>query len=353
MAMFLAKPYLSIVVAAVVPSILYYLGLLIQVDGYAARVGLKGIPRGELPSLKKTLKEGWFYIIALVILIFFLVLRLEAQAPFYASIFLLFCASIRKETRLNLERIKELFFANIQILSEMVALFAAIGLIIGSLSMTGVAHSLSGEIVHFAHGSKPLLLLLGAFTSFILGMGMTITACYVFLAITLAPALVSVGLDPMAVHLFVMYCGMLSYITPPVCVAVYPAAALADADAMKSGVKAVGLGAVKYFVPFFFVLNPALILQGSPMDVIQPVTTAIIGIMLIGSAIEGYLLGIGTLNLKWKGGMGRVKNILFRLSIFFSGFLLAIPEATTDLIGLLLGLIILIPLWIGKRRLTV
>lgn len=351
MAMFLAKPYLSIVIAAVVPSILYYLGLLIQVDGYAARVGLKGLPREELPSLKKTLKEGWFYIIALIILVFFLILRLEAQAPFYASIFLLLCANIRKETRLNLERVKELLFANIQILSEMVALFAAIGLIIGSLSMTGVAHSLSGEIVHFAHGSKPLLLLLGAFTSFILGMGMTITACYVFLAITLAPALVAVGLNPMAVHLFIMYCGMLSYITPPVCVAVYPAAALADADAMKAGVRAVGLGAVKYFVPFFFVLNPALIFQGAPMDVIQTVTTAIIGVVFIGSAIEGYLLGIGPLNLRGTGGMA--KNILLRLGIFSSGFLLAIPEATTDLLGLLLGAIIIVPLWMAKQRLMV
>jgi TRAP-type uncharacterized transport system fused permease subunit len=260
----------------------------------------------------------------------------------------LLCANIRKETRLNLEKLKDLLFANIQILSEMVALFAAIGLIIGALSMTGVAHSLSGEIVQLAQGNKALLLFLGAFTSFILGMGMTITACYVFLAITLAPALVAVGLHPMSVHLFIMYCGMLSYITPPVCVAVYPAAALADANTMKAGIRAVGLGAVKFFVPFFFVLNPALILQGSLIDVIQAVTTAIIGVILIGATIEGYLLGIGTLNAIWKGRMPR--KILLRFSIFSSGFLLAIPDITTDLIGLLLGLIIFIPLWISKQR---
>jgi len=348
MAMLLAKPYLTIVVAAIVPSFLYYLGLLIQVDGYAGRVGLKGIPREELPSLWKTLKEGWFYIGALVILVIFLVYRLEAQAPFYTCIFLLVCASFKKETRFNLEKVKELLVANVRLLSEMVALFAAIGLIIGSLSMTGIAHALSGEIVHFARGSMPLLLLLGAGTSFLLGMGMTITACYVFLAITLAPALVAVGLNELAVHLFVMYCGMLSFITPPVCVGVYPAATLAGADTMKAGLRSMGLGAVKYFVPFFFVLNPALVFQGSVGQIIPAVGTAVIGVVLVGSAIEGYLLGIGELSVG--GTAGRLKSILWRLGIFASGFMLAIPEAKTDVAALLLGAVMIVPAAISRRR---
>jgi TRAP transporter 4TM/12TM fusion protein len=348
MAMFLSKPYLSIVIAAIVPSFLYYLGLLVQIDGYAARVGLKGLSREELPSLKKTLKDGWYLLFSLVILVGFLVYRLEAQAPFFASAFLLLTANIRKETRLNIERLKEIFFANVRMLSEMVALFGAIGLIIGSLSMTGIAHALSGEIIHLAHGNQSLLLILGACTSFILGMGMTITACYVFLAITLAPALVETGLNPLAVHLFVMYCGVLSYITPPVCVAVYPAASIAGANVMKSGYRAVGLGAVKYIIPFFFVLNPALILQGGIGNIIWAVTTAIIGVILLGSAIEGYLIGVGNLDLG--GKVKKLKSFFLRAGIFASGLLFIDPARRTDLIGLLLAAFLIIPTIIVRWR---
>lgn len=348
MAMFLNTTYLTVVVAAIIPSLLYYLGLLIQVDGHAARNNLAGLPRAELPSLIRTLKEGWFYLFALVLLVVFLFLRMEAQAPFYATAFLLICANFRKETRLNLERIKKFLYQNTRLLAELVTLFAAIGMIIGSLSMTGVAHCISREIVYLAGESLPLLLLLGAFASFLLGMGMTITACYIFLAITLAPALVAVGLNPMAVHLFVMYCGMMSYITPPVCVAVYPAATIAGSKVMQTGFTAMRLGAVKYLVPFLFVLSPALILQGPFLEAVPVIISAFIGIILIGSGLEGYLVGLGELGFNRR--TSRLKSVLLRLGIFASGLLLAIPETQTDFIGLGLGACIIIPMLIIRHR---
>lgn len=343
---FLNIPYLQVAVAAAVPSLLYYFGLLIQVDAHAARNGLKGLPRQELPSLKNTLLKGWYYVGALFILVFFLFLRLEKQAPFYACIFLIICSNFRKETRLNLTKIKKLFIDNIQTLAGLIAVISAIGLIIGSLSVTGVAHGLTREIIHLSGKNIYLMAILGAFTSYILGMGITITACYVLLAITLAPPLVQSGLDPLAVHLFLLYCGMLSYITLPVATAVYAGAALAQAKISDTGFAAMRLGIVTYVVPFFFLFNPALILRGSILDIIHCTFTAAIGILFIASSLGKYLIGIGTLT---PGVNKNLESYILIPGLFISGVLLAIPEKWTDLIGIILGATIILVFYSLKK----
>lgn len=351
MAMFLSIPYLAVVVAAIVPSILYFMGILIQVDGHAAKNELMGLPREELPSFRKTLKAGWFYLFSLIVLMIFLYLRMEVKAPFYATAFLLICANFRKETRLNLQRIKEFIYRTAQVLAELSPLFAGIGMLIGSMSLTGIAHSLSSEIVYLAGGSLPLMIIFGAFASFALGLGMTITACYIFLAITLAPSLVSIGLNPVAVHLFIMYCGMMSYITPPVCMAIYPAASIAGSGVMKSGITAMRLGSVKYIIPFLFVLYPSMIFQeGINLEVIKIIILALIGVAIMASALEGYLIGIGQLDFNKE--TKRFKGYLLRCGIFTCGLLIAVPEIWTDLVGLLAGFIIIFPLFIARRGFT-
>jgi len=323
MASFLSIPYWKICVAALIPSLLYYWGLFLQADGYAARVGLKGLEAKDLPSLAKTLKEGWFYLLALFLLVYFLLyLKVEAWAPFYASLLLLCLAMIKRETRLSGEKFKLLLMGIGKFLSELVALLGGIGLVIGALSMTGVAHSFSRELVSFAGGNVILLLLIGAFTSFILGMGMTAAACYIFLAIVLAPALTASGLNPLAVHLFVMYWGLVSFITPPVALGAITAASIAQADPIKTGLQAMKLGAVIYFIPFFFVFNPALILQVPLRETFFPLLTAFLGVFLISSSLEGYLRGLGILNFPERTGY------------ILAGMLLAVPEWRTDLIGI-------------------
>lgn len=335
MASFLSIPYWKICLAALIPSLLYYLGLFVQADGYAARVGLRGLEEKDLPSLRTTLKEGWFYILALFLLIYLLLyLKVEAWAPFYASLLLLFLAMTKKETRLSWRKFLLLIIGTGKFLSELVALLGGIGLVIGALSMTGVAHSFSRELVSFAGGNIILLLLIGASTSFILGMGMTAAACYIFLAIVLAPALIAGGLNPLAVHLFVMYWGLVSFITPPVALGAITAASIAQADAIKTGYQAMKLGAVIYFVPFFFVFNPALILQAPLKEILFSLSTAILGVFLISSALEGYLIGLGTLPFP------------ARLWFIFAGGLLAVPEWRTDLIGLGMAAVLMgIPIW--------
>ena len=159
---------------------------------------------------------------------------------------------------------------------------------------------------------------MGAITSFIFGMGMTITACYIFLAIVLAPPLIKAGFDPLAVHLFMMYWGMVSFITPPVSLAAFVAAGISGSRPIDVGFQSMRLGSAMYFVPFFFVLNPALILRGDPVDIVSVICTAFIGIALIASALEGYLVRVGTMHTG-------VLGLLARLVLALGGLAMAIP----------------------------
>jgi TRAP-type uncharacterized transport system fused permease subunit len=184
--------------------------------------------------------------------------------------------------------------------------------------MTGMAGTLANDLVFLAGESTLVLLLMGAITAFIFGMGMTVTACYIFLAITLAPALVRGGLDPLAVHLFIMYWGMVSFITPPVALAAFAAASVGKAKPMRTGFEAMRLGSAIYLVPFFFVLNPALILKGAIWEVGLVIATAVIGIVLFGSALQGYLVGFGAMR-------GNPAGLLARALLAAGGIAFALP----------------------------
>lgn len=337
-ASFLGMPYWQVAIAALVPSVLYYLGLLFQVDGYAARTGMRGLPKSEVPPLRVTLKKGWFYVLAFLMLVWLLIfLRQEGQAPFYAMAMLIVFAMIRKETRFTWRSFLEFIASCGKSLAELTALLAAVGLIIGSLSMTGVAHAFSRELLHWAGNNVALLLISGAVTSFILGMGMSVTACYIFLAIVMVPALVKQGLDPLAVHLFVLYWGMISFITPPVALAAITAAGIAGANPMKVGFRAMRLAGVIYIIPFFFVLQPALILHGAATAIALHVVTAIIGVFLLSGSIEGYFLGMGIL------------NIPLRLIAGAGGLLLLAPFNWAEAAGGAILVLLIVYIYLGRR----
>jgi TRAP-type uncharacterized transport system fused permease subunit len=167
-----------------------------------------------------------------------------------------------------------------------------------------------------------LLLLMGALTSFVLGIGMTVTAAYIFLAIVLAPALIQGGLDPMAVHLFILYWAMLSFITPPVALGAYAAASIAHANPLRTGIAAMRLGSVIYFIPFMFVLNPALILNGTVLALALALLEALVGIWLVVCGIQSYLPWLG---VRW--------NPLQRLLLVAGGILVALPPLLPELTG--------------------
>ncbi len=330
MASFLGVPYVEVAKAAAIPAIMYYLGLFFQVDLYARKVGLAALPGSEIPRLFPVLKSGFQYIFALLLLVYLLYLRLEAQAPFYVSALLIAVAMVKKSTRLNLADFIR-FFENIgKILCELVAILAACGFIIGAFSITGVASSFSREMIQLAGGNAALMLVFGALGSFVLGMGMTVTACYIFLSIILVPALLNVAhFDVMAVHLFVLYWGVVSFITPPVALGSYAAAGIAGASPMRTGFASMRLGMVKYMIPFFFVYSPALILHGTTSQIVYQTLTVIVGIFLIAGAMEGYLPYIGRL-VPWT-----------RAILGLAGFLIAMPGISTDMIGAAIAIALL------------
>ena len=319
MASFLGLPYIEIAIAAAVPSVLYYFGLFVQIDSYAARNDLKGLPRVALPSLGETMRDGWYYLFVFALLIFLMmVLRRETWAPFYATALLLAINQLSPKHRFSARGFVDLIYAIGKALADLVAVLLGVGLIVGAFSATGLAGTLVNDLIFLAGGSTIMLLVMGAITAFIFGMGMTVTACYIFLAVVLAPALVQAGLNELAVHLFILYWGMVSYITPPVALGAFAAATLANTRALSAGFEAMRLGSIIYFVPFFFVLNPALIGAGSTFEVIPTLATAILGVWLIGSALQGYVSGFG-------GFATDAAGYALRVLVFVGGLCFAAP----------------------------
>ncbi len=320
MAGFIGTPYADIALAATIPALLFYFGLAIQIDAYAARRGLKGLPASELPGLWQTFREGWTYIVVFVVLVWFLLRENdEALAPFYATAVLFAINQLDRRHRFTGAKLLAFLTACGRSLAELIAILLGVGLIVGAFSVTGLAGTLANDLVFLAGDQVLALLLMGALTSFVFGMGMTATACYIFLAITLAPALTRAGLDPMAVHLFIFYWGMVSFITPPVALGSFAAATIARASPFHVGLVSMRLGAVIYVVPFIFVLNPALILKGTPFGIAEAIATAMIGIVLVAAALQGYLVGIGRIA---DGAAG----LAIRLALFVAGLCIALPD---------------------------
>jgi TRAP transporter 4TM/12TM fusion protein len=329
MASVLSVPYVTVAAAAAVPAFLFYLSLFLQVDGYAARYEIRGLPRTELPSLRGTIANGWFYVLAFALLVFLLVhLRLEALAPFWATGALGILAMARRDTRWTLARARAFVVSAGAILTELVTVLASVGLLVGGLTVTGVIGTITSDLVRIAGGSVTALVLMTAIGCFVLGTGLTITAAYIFLAVMVAPALIQQGLHPLAVHLFILYWAVLSEITPPVALSVVTAASLAGAPVMRSMMAAMRFGAVKYTLPFFFVYNPALVLQDSSvLRIAELLAAAVIGLGLVAYALQGYLPGVGVLNRN-------VTGHLTRGVLIGAGLLLAIPERITTVVGL-------------------
>lgn len=339
MAEFLNVPYTTVILAAVVPALLYYSALLLQADFYAARNGLKGQPASEIPPLMPVVKKGWHFLFSLILLVYLLlVMRREALAPYIATAVLLATTMLFGSKRFGLGGLRDLIIDSTRNIFSIVAVLAGVGFIVGSLSYTGVGGAFSRELLQFAGGNIYLLLVLGALTSFILGMGMTATACYIFLAVTLAPALVGGGLHPTAAHLFILYWGLISFITPPVALAAIAAASIAQADSWKTGVWAMRLGMVNFVVPFLFVLNPTLIMVGEPFDIVHDVATAFFAVWMLASALESWLVGVG--RIAWPS----------RLLLGIAAFGMLTPGLYSDVIGGGLLTIVYVGNMVMRRR---
>ena len=334
MATLLDIAYIDVAVAAALPAFLYFTSLYLQIDAYAGRENVVGLAEEDIPSLRKTIAEGWFYLGAFALLIFLLIfLQQESIAPYYATAALLVLNQFSPQHRLDLTGAVDLMYSVGKLLIELVVVLAGVGLIVGSLSLTGLSGTLVNDLLSMAGDDIGLLLFMGAVTSFVLGIGMTVTAAYIFLAVVLAPALVSQNLDPLSVHLFILYWAMLSYITPPVALGAYAAASIAEANPLKTGFAAMRLGSVIYIIPFIFVLDVAFILQGPWHASAQVFGEAIVGVWLICAGLQGYM-----------AGLGRLDSQVVRTLISLGGLAIAMPqlnwvmtEPPSNLFGLILG----------------
>ena len=289
---FLDISYWSVCVAAFLPAIAYYATLLAQVDLEAAKIGLRGLPRESLPSLRKTLSGGWQYLLPFALLIFLLgILRYSAQTSImYTLGALIIISSFKKESRPTPKKLLSALEDSARGMMSIAPLCTAIGILVGSIAITGAGTRFTSQLLTISGGNLMIILILTAGAAFILGMGMTAVSVYILTVILLAPALIKAGVEPISAHMFLFYFGCLSFITPPVCVGAYIAAGISGGDPWKTGFRAVRLGFAAFLVPWAFVFNPGILMIGSPVEIVSSFFFVALGAMTIGVAFERYFL---------------------------------------------------------------
>ncbi len=342
MAQFLGVSYFEIAKTAIIPAVLYYLAVGFMVHMEAKRLGLQGIPKDRLPVTMQVLREGGYLLVPIFVLIYLL---MQGYTPLKSAYYCIVTTVVISVLANNWKAYKEVQVTNIPVNTALIecnilngkavlsamengarlalgvaAACACTGLVIGVVTLTGMGLKLANAIVALSGGSFMLTLVLTMFASIILGMGLPTTAKYIVLATIAAPAIVSYGVPEMAAHLFIMYFGILADLTPPVALAAYAAAGIAQADPNKTGFTAVKLALAGFLIPYIFCYNPGLLMIGATgLEVVFYVTTAAFGIMALSFANVGYWL----------------RNLYFWERILLAGAAIALitPQYTTDLVG--------------------
>jgi TRAP transporter 4TM/12TM fusion protein len=291
MAEFLNIPYGQIALAAAIPAALYYLALFTQIDLEAAKHGLLGLPTEQIPKFRNVIRLGWVFLIPLAILIYTLMIENwePGKSGMFAVILVFAVGAIQKETRPSFKKIVNAFEETGKILLDIAVITALAGIVIGALHLSGFTFKISLLLVTLSGNNVFLLLLITALGCLFLGLPLPTTVVYITLAVLAAPALVQLGIPPLAAHLFLFYFGMVSLITPPDCLPVYIAASIARANFWQTGWTAMRLGIAAYIVPFIFALHPPLIFIGTAKEILIAIFTAVVGVVLLGAGCAGYL----------------------------------------------------------------
>jgi len=317
----LGIPYIKICVAAVLPALLYYVGLFTAVHMEAVKTGLRGLRDEEVPDLKNVLKTQGHLFASLFVLVYLLAVAMKSPgySAFWAIVTSIIVSFLRKSTRLNLKSFLRALESGAKGALTVVAACAAAGIVIGVVTLTGLGLKFSATLVHLAHGNLYLTLIFTMVASLILGMGLPTTAAYIICAVLAAPALIKLGVQPLAAHLFVFYFAIISAITPPVALAAYAAAGIAKDSPMKIGFTACRIGLAVFLVPYVFIFQPALLMKGAPQTIMWVTFTGIVGVILLACSTIGWFLE--SLSL-WE-----------RVFLFASSLLLIEPRVLTDVVG--------------------
>ncbi|OGP62570.1 MAG: TRAP transporter [Deltaproteobacteria bacterium RBG_13_53_10] len=296
MAEWLGLPYGEIAVAAFIPACLYFTVLFMSIHFEAHRLGLKGTPRSELPSLWSAFIGGWYYIIPIAVLIYFLIfLKYPPEmSGLFSVISLIPLSFLSRDTKnhLTLHKIWSSLTGSVKTWITVAGVTAAVGMLIGSLELSGLGIKFSGFIVNLTQGNLLGTMILIGVASFILGMGLDSIPSYMTLAILAAPALIELGVPPLVAHLYVIYWGLSSFFTPPVCIAIYVACGISGTKIWETGWEAVRIGIAVFIVPLAFVYNQALLAQGSAEEIISAIVTALLGSTAVAAAVRGYFMNI-------------------------------------------------------------
>jgi len=338
MADYIGVPYSNIVVRAILPAILYFAGVFITVHLEAKKEGLRGLSKEELPRILPLLKK--IYLLIPLILLIYLVSITQRSIQYAAAIAIVVAIVVslfNKENRITPKRIWEALAAGGQGMIAVAAACGVAGIIAGTITMTGLANMMINGIVALAGNQVIIALFLTMLCCIVLGMGVPTTANYCIMAATCAPILVRMGVPPIAAHFFVFYFGIVADLTPPVALAAYAGAAIAQANPMKTAITATKLAIGAFIVPYVFALNPAMLLiDTTVLDVVVIVITSMIGIFSVSASLEGYFLS----NMTWYE----------RIMCLAGGLLLIYPGLVTDAIGILLVAVVFVIQLLTKKK---
>ena len=326
MAELIGYKYSQIALGALLPAILYYLSILLMVDFEAAKSGLLGVDTSHMDAAKKILKQGWNLLVPLIILIVCLAFFqfTVARSATLAILATIIACALKKETRMNFKTILDGFETGVLRSVSVICAVASAGVAIGCIMLTGVGAKFAFAVLTLAHNNLFLTLLMSGLAATILGMGLPTVAAYIISASLLASSLVQLGIPIFAAHMFLLYYSILSHITPPVALAAYAAGNIADANPNKVGFTAMRLGVIAFIIPFFFVYGPALLMIGTPLEIIEASITSLIGCFFLAVGLEGWLV--------------EKINIPCRILALGAAFCCIAAGLVTDLIGL--GLIV-------------
>ncbi|MFD1926817.1 TRAP transporter permease [Sporosarcina siberiensis] len=333
---YLGVSYGTIMLAALIPALLYFTGIFIGTHFEAKRLGILGMPKESLPIFRKLMIQNGYMLIPLFVIIGTIMIGYTPQRAALFGILSAFLVSyVRKESRMNFRQVINVLEQGARVALPVISAVATAGIIAGVVSITGLGSKFAAGIIALANGHLILALFFTMIACIILGMGLPTTANYVVTATIAAPALINdFGVAPLAAHMFVFYFGIVADITPPVCLAAYAGAGIAKANPFKTGVTAVKLAIAAFIIPYVFIYNPILVMvDATPIKLILGVSTAILGMVAVSSAVIGYFI--------------RTSRVWERLILFGAGMMLIIPGLLSGGVGL--GFVLLI-LFVQSRR---
>ncbi|MDD4574478.1 MAG: TRAP transporter permease [Sphaerochaeta sp.] len=331
MAEMLGIKYGVIVISATIPALLYYLGIIVQVQLRASKNNLEGIPKEQLPKVREVMKERGHLLLPILFLLYMLLFSGNTVifAAFWAIVATIAVSMARKTTRMSFRDILDAFAEGTKSVISVAVACAVVGIIIGVVSLTGFGLNMANAIIQLGRANLMLTLVLTMVTCMILGMGLPSIPAYLITATMAAPALIKLGIPPVAAHMFVFYFAMFANITPPVALASFAAAGISGGDPMRTGLQSVKLSLAGFIVPYMFIYNPALLLIDTTwLIAIRVTVTAIIGVSMIGIATEGYMFT-------------KMHNAL-RAVTFIGALMLITANVVQDSIGILILIVMLI-----------